>query len=106
MKSPSIPLLLTAGVALLASCGGATNPGRASLTLEPTAFTLVVGEMVQLTASQITVAWTTSDATVAQVNNSGLVTGMAAGPATITAASGGDTATAAITVRGYPCLNQ
>jgi hypothetical protein len=106
MKAPPIPLLLTAGVALLASCGGATNPGRASLTLEPTAFTLVVGERVQLTASLVTVAWTTSDATVAQVNNSGLVTGMAAGPATITAASGGDTATAAIRVRGYPCLNQ
>jgi len=106
MKAPPIPLLLTTSVALLASCGGATNPGLVSLTLEPTAFTLVVGETVQLTASQATVAWTTSDATRAQVTSSGLVTGMAAGSATITAASGGDTATAAITVRGYPCLNQ
>jgi hypothetical protein len=44
MKAPPIPLLLTASVALLASCGGTTNPGLVSLTLEPTAFTLVVGE--------------------------------------------------------------
>jgi hypothetical protein len=116
MKAPPIPLLLTTSVALLASCGGTTNPGLVSLTLEPTAFTLVVGETVQLTGtlrdgagnpvSGATVAWTTSDATRAQVTSSGRVTGMAAGPATITAASGGDTATAAITVRGYPCLNQ
>jgi len=107
MKSPPIPLpLLPATLALLASCGGATNPGPASLILEPTAFTLIVGERVQLTASQATVAWTTSDATRARVTSSGLVTGMAAGSATITAASGGDTATAAITVRGYPCLSQ
>ena len=106
MKAPPIPLLLTTSVALLASCGGTTNPGLVSLTLEPTAFTLVVGETVQLTASQATVAWTTSDATRAQATSSGLVTGMAAGSATITAASGGYTATAAITVRGYPCLNQ
>ncbi len=116
MKAPPIPLLLTASVALLASCGGTTNPGLVSLTLEPTAFTLVVGETVQLTGtlrdgagnpvSGSTVAWTTSDATRAHVTSSGLVTGMAAGSATITAASGGDAATAAITVRGYPCLNQ
>ena len=116
MKSPPIPLLLTAGVALLVSCGGATNPGLVSLTLEPTAFTLVAGETVQLSGTLrdgagnpvpgATVAWTTSDATRAQVTSSGRVTGMAAGSATITAASGGDTATAAITVRGSPCLNQ
>src|SRR3989454_4329638 len=106
MKSPAIPLLLTASAAFLAGCGGTTQPGLTSLTLEPTAFALVVDEAVQLTVSRPPVAWTTSDAPVAQVNSSGLVTGMAAGSATITAASGGDTARAAITVRGYTCLNQ
>jgi hypothetical protein len=117
MKSPPIPLpLLTASLALLVNCGGATHPELASLALEPTAFALAVGETVQLTGtlrdsagnpvSGPTVAWTTGDATVAQVNSSGLVTGMAAGSTTITAASGGDAATAAIRVRGYRCLDQ
>jgi len=106
MKSPAIPLLLTASAAFLAGCGGTTQPGLTSLTLEPTAFALVVDEAVQLTVSRAPVAWTTSDATVAQVNSSGLVTGMSPGSTMITAASGGDTARAAITVRGYTCLNQ
>src|SRR2546426_1150755 len=106
MKSPAIPLLLTASAAFLAGCGGTTQPGLTSLTLEPTAFALVVDEAVQLTVSRAPVAWTTSDATVAQVNSSGLVTGMSPGSTTITAASGGDTARAAITVRGYTCVNQ
>ena len=116
MKSPPILLpLLTATLALLVSCGGATHPELAFLTLEPRAFTLAVGETVQLTGTlrngagnpvSGTVVWTTGDATVAQVNSSGLVHGMAAGSGTITAASGGDTATAAITVRGYRCLDQ
>src|SRR2546426_10844456 len=106
MKSPAPPLLLPASAAFLAGCGGTPQPGLTSLTLEPTAFALVVDEAVQLTVSRPPVAWTTSDAPVAQVNSSGLVTGMAAGSATVTAASGGDTARAAITVRGYTCLNQ
>src|ERR1041385_3734600 len=106
MKSATIVPLLTASVAFLAGCGGTTQPGLTSLTLEPTAFALVVDEAVQLTVSRAPVAWTTSDATVAQVNSSGIVTGMGAGSATITAASAGDTARAAITVRGYICLTQ
>jgi len=106
MKSPAIPILLTASAAFLAGCGNATQPGLRPLTLQPTAFALVVDEAVQLTVSRAPVAWATSDATVAQVNSSGLVTGMATGSATIIAASAGDTARAAITVRGYTCLNQ
>src|SRR5437879_7443247 len=108
MKSPAIPLLLTASVALLAACGDATHPRGAVLTVAPTAFALVVGETVQLTESPpgAPVAWTTSDGTVMQVNGSVLVTGTAAGSATITVATVSDTARAAITVRGSPCLNQ
>src|SRR5437667_12700834 len=106
MKPPAIPLLLTASALLLTGCGGTTQPGLTSLTLEPTAFALVVDEAVQLTVSRAPVAWTTSDATVAQVNSRGLVTGMAAGSATITAARGGGTARAAITVRACTCLNE
>src|SRR3989442_15772960 len=86
MKSSATSLLLIASVLLLAACGDATHPRGASLTVEPTAFALVVGETVQLTASPpgAPVAWTTSDGTVAQVSSSGLVWGTAAGPATIT----------------------
>lgn len=62
---------------------------------------------VQLAASVVpsglTVTWTSSDADVATVSNAGLVTGKAAGTATITAtvedsAHNTDSATCAITV--------
>lgn len=46
-----------------------------------------------------TVTWTTSDAAVATVNATGLVTGVAPGEATITAASGARRGTARIVVR-------
>src|SRR5439155_8194305 len=44
------------------------------------------------------VTWSSSNTSVATVTGSGLVTGVAAGPATITAASEGKNGTAAITV--------
>src|SRR2546426_9761009 len=91
MKSPAIPLLLTASAAFLAGCGGTTQPGLTSLTLEPTAFALVVDEAVPLTRSRAPVAWTTSGATVAQVDSSGVVAGGSPRPATITPAGGRDT---------------
>jgi hypothetical protein len=108
--------LLTATVALLAGCAGAAGPGQPSLTLTPTAFTLVVGETVHLVGvvrdgagnpvPGVSVRWATSDPSVAQVDGNGLVTGSAVGSATISAVSESDTVTAAITVHGVPCLNQ
>jgi hypothetical protein len=71
MKSPAIPILLTASAAFLAGCGNATQPGLTSLTVQPTAFALVVDETVQLTVSRAAVARTTSDAAAAQVNSTG-----------------------------------
>jgi len=52
------------------------------------------------TASNQSVTWTSSDATIATVDSKGLVTGVKAGNVTITAttADGGKTATSAITV--------
>ena len=47
--------------------------------------TLVIGEKVQLTADVGEVEWTSSDANVASVSNSGEVTAVAGGEATITA---------------------
>jgi hypothetical protein len=81
----------------------------------PPAFTLVVGETVRLKATLRdgagntvpgTFSWATSETAVAQVDATGLVTGSGVGSATISVASGSDTVTSAITVRGVLCLNQ
>ena len=94
---------------LLASCSGGgdkgvTNPGGGggvtpvltSITISGSNST-TVGGTLQLTASpkdqtgaaiNAAVTWTTSSAFVATVSSTGLVTGVAAGQATITATSG------------------
>lgn len=77
------------------------------VTLDQSSFTVSVGGNRKLTAtvapasaSNQTVNWTTSDATIATVSNTGMVTGVKVGTATITAttADGGFTATATATV--------
>lgn len=78
----------------------------ASVTVAPA--TVLVGVTVQLTATTKdaagnvltgrTVTWATSNPGVATVNSTGLATGVAAGHATITATSEGQSGTGAITV--------
>src|SRR3989449_9298897 len=73
------------------------------------------GKTVQLTAtpkdgngnplSGRTVAWVSSNTTVAMVSSSGLVTGKVAGTATITATSEGQSGTSAITVVHVPVVS-
>src|SRR5690606_11772194 len=81
----------------------------ASVSVEPTSGALIVGETMQLSATARSaddevltgrsVAWSSSNATIASVSSSGLVTAVAAGgPVTITATIEGQTASAAITV--------
>ena len=80
----------------------------ASVTVSPAAASIALGQTVQLTATPRdsqgnalagrVVAWSTSDASVATVSGSGLVTAVAVGGATITATSEGKSAGAAITV--------
>ena len=79
-----------------------------SVTLDKTSESLMAGETVTLTATvkpddatDKTVTWTTSDATVATVDN-GVVTAVKVGSATITAMAGDMTATCAITVVPTP----
>jgi len=81
----------------------------ATVTVTPNPASVAVGGTVQLTATLKdangntltgrTVAWTTSNASFATVNSgTGLVSGVAAGSATITATSEGKSGTSAVTV--------
>ena len=84
----------------------------ASVSVSPAAPSLTVGATVQLAATPLdasgtplsgrVVTWATSSAAVATVSGSGLVTGVAAGTATITATSEGKSGTAAATVSTVP----
>jgi uncharacterized protein YjdB len=84
----------------------------ASVAVSPASATVTVGQTVQLAATPKdangnpltgrTVTWATSNAAVATVSGSGLVTGGAAGTATITASSEGRNGTAAISVTNVP----
>jgi len=124
-SAPGVATVSASGVVTGVSVGGATitatsegksgssaitvNPVPvASVAVSPAAATVGVGSTVQLTATPLdangnpltgrTVAWATSAPGVATVDGSGLVTGVAAGPATITATSEGKSGTASITV--------
>ena len=82
----------------------------AAITVSPSTDTVMVADTVRLTAAafdanghRVEAAefdWSSSDASVARVDGSGLVTGVAAGRATVTAAAGDATGTSEITVTG------
>src|SRR5207245_20586 len=86
---------------------GCTAP-VASVSVSPASATVLAGQAVQLTAtpkdangnplSGRGVTWSSSNTSVASVNASGLVSGVVAGSATITATSEGQSGTSAITV--------
>lgn len=80
----------------------------ASLTVSPTQTTLLVARSTRFTAQPLdangapltgrTIDWSSSDVTVARVENDGTVTGVSPGAATIVATSEGRSAQAAVTV--------
>lgn len=76
------------------------------LALSRADITIAAGETARLTASGGTgeVAWSTSNENIAAVEG-GSVTGKAGGTATITAASGGETASCAVTITGTPYVS-
>ncbi len=92
----------------LADTAAVTITSVASVDVMPDPATVVVGQTVQLTAtprdasgnalSGRVVSWSSSDAVVATVNNTGLVSGVGVGSATITATSEGQSGTTAISV--------
>src|SRR2546425_6459783 len=115
MSSMTNILLLAAALLMGTACSESNAPPSAtvppsvpvaSVTVAPA--TVLVGVTVQLTATTKdaagnlltgrTVTWATSKPGVATVNSTGLATGVAAGQATITATSEGQSGTAAITV--------
>lgn len=84
--------------------GGTT--GVTGITLNKTSIELEVNGRETITATIApanatfkTVAWNSSNEAVAKVTNSGEVTGVAAGTATVTAKAGNKTATCAVTVK-------
>jgi uncharacterized protein YjdB len=85
----------------------------ASIVVTPATATVNVGQMVQLTAQALDAGshpiegviftWTSADNQVASVDMAGLVTGVApGGPVTITAAGGGSSGMASVTVTQVP----
>ena len=85
-----------------------TVPPVATVTIAPTSASVEVGATTTLVATTKdasgatltgrTIAWTSSDLTKATVSSAGVVTGVAAGSATITATSEGVAGTAAVTI--------
>ena len=80
-----------------------------SVTLDQDSITLMIGENCTLkatvspdNATDKTVSWTSSDASVASVDASGKVTAVKVGTATITAKAGDKSATCAVTVEPVP----
>jgi hypothetical protein len=125
----SVASVSSAGLVTAAALGSATITGSAggrtgsaaitvipepiaSIVLDPTLDTLLIGQTVQLSATMrnaagnvVTdrnIAWSTVSPNVATVSSSGLVTATGEGVATVTATADGRTAAATIRVFG-PC---
>lgn len=114
------PRTFTAGLGLVlltvfTGCGGGSGPAApvttvASVTVAPAVDTLAVGDGVQLMAllkdaagnplTGPSVTWATSNAGLVSVSSAGLVTGVSAGTAIITATSQGKQGTAMVTAQG------
>lgn len=105
------------GLVACASGPGATNPAVhpvAAVTVVPAAATMAVTGTLQLSAttwdsagqvlSGRAVAWTSDAPAVATVSPSGIVTAVAPGAATVTAASEGHSGAAAVTVTQIPLI--
>ena len=96
---------------LLFACGGSEDsggpPAVASVVISPVAASVEVGGSTQLTATprdasgtalSTPVTWSSTSSAIASVNGTGLVTGVSVGTTTVTAASGGQQASATILV--------
>lgn len=101
---PTIPASATDELSIQSARGGSSR--TKSVTVTPSSATIQQGQTLQLTATTKppggTVTWSSSNTAAATVDQSGLVTGVAPGSATITASSGGKSAVSSITVISPP----
>src|SRR2546426_1256363 len=109
----TVSIVSLTGLALLVACGHkdcCAPPVVASVTVAPPSDTVIVGETTQLTATvkdaaghvltDRVVTWSSSNAGVATISSTGLVTGVTANAVTvITATSEGVSGSATITVK-------
>jgi hypothetical protein len=95
-----------ADVAVRAGKGAPASSKTKSVTVSPGSASIEVGATVQLTGASkppgATLAWASSNSSVATVSQSGLVSGVSAGTATVSASAGGKSGSAAITVTAPP----
>jgi len=93
-------VITTSGGGNVTVTGVSVSPTSASLTINAT--TTLTATVAPSNATNKTVNWSSSNTNVATVNSSGVVTGVSAGSASITATTQdqGKTATCAITVTG------
>ena len=107
MRRIGFILVLAITAMALVACADLLNTAVTGVTLNKASTTIIVGATEQLTATEAPanatnqkVSWASSDQTKATVSASGLVTAVAAGPATITVTTvdGSFTATCTVTV--------
>lgn len=119
MKNACLRVMAAIGISLTLSCGGGDGDGGtgpnppqatpvASVTVSPSSATIPVGGTTTLVATPLdasnnplsgrTVTWASSDQAVATVSSAGVVSGVAAGLATVTATSEGRSGSAQVTV--------
>jgi hypothetical protein len=105
MKKLTLALMALALLFSFSSCEKDVEKVVEKVEVTPATLTLEVGATAELKATvtpdqvEYTLAWTSSNTAIATVDNSGKVTAVAEGTATITAEAGGKTANCAVTVK-------
>jgi uncharacterized protein YjdB len=97
---------------LALACNDTASPPDRVVSVQPSSATITAGQTVQFTAtlkdasgatlSDPVITWSSDATAIATVNDSGVVLGLAAGSATITATSEGRSGSATVTVTAAP----
>jgi len=106
-EAPTSATIENDDLQISAAKGGGGSPKVNSVTVTPPSATIQAGNTVQLTAtskpaSSPTFTWASSNQSVATVSQTGLVTGVAAGTAVVSATASGKSGSSVITVTAPP----